>query len=134
MSPEVFIFVALAGGLIATVVLVIGGLFLTGQVKFSGSASLVSHMQQRVPELAALAEDQQVKIVKRSFFVPSLLALGALFAFMLIAVFNPPVLNFINASGRSAGLVGIVLLVIIVLPFRWLQAVIVRRGVRRIVS
>jgi hypothetical protein len=134
VSPELFVFLALAGGLVATVVLVVGGLALTGHVKFGGVAGMVSQLKQRVPELAGLSEDQQAAIVKRSLLLPSLLALGALMAFMMFAVTNLSVLNFINASHRNAGIVGIMLLVAIVLPFRWLQATLVRRKIKRLTT
>jgi hypothetical protein len=134
MPIDVFTFLTLAGGLIATVVLFIGGLALTGHVKFAGMAGMVSQLKQRVPELGRLPEDQQLSIVKRSFIVPSLLALSTLLAFILIAVSNPPLLDFINASSRSAGFVGIILLVVILLPFLWLQAFLVRRKIRRLTT
>jgi hypothetical protein len=134
VSPELFVFLALAGGLVATVVLVVGGLALTGHVKFVGVAGMVSQLKQRVPELAGLSEDQQAAIVKRSLLLPSLLALGALMAFMMFAVTNLSVLNFINASHRNAGIVGIMLLVAIVLPFKWLQATLVRRKIKRLTT
>ena len=131
MSPDLFVALILTGGFLVTIVGVVVGLVLTGRAKFTGAAGMVNLLRQRVPELGALPEDQQIRLVKRSLIMPSLLAFLALFSFMLGAVFFPPLLNFINSSGRSAGFVGVVLLVLIVVPFRWLQARIVRRGIKQ---
>jgi hypothetical protein len=131
MSGELFIFIIIAGGAVAASIIAVGILALTGIVKLGGEARL-PEFHRRVPELAALPKDTQIKIINSAIALPLLLAAIGLLILIWFAVSRPWVLDTLNSSGRGGAFGFAVLAMALILgPTLVLQNWIVRQKVRR---
>jgi hypothetical protein len=94
-------------------------------------ATRLAEQRRLHPALARLPEAEQLRIVNQATWLPLIFALLAILMFVVFVAYNSAVLDFINQSGRAAGFVGVILLVVILLPVLWLQRRLVRRALRK---
>jgi hypothetical protein len=130
MTDQVVTFLIVAVGAVVASVLAVAVLVLSGRAKIGGAARL-PEFQRRVPELATLPEDAQIRIVNSAVMLPLLPAVIAILAFLWYALANTWVIDAINGAGRSAGISAVVLLAVILIPALKLQTTIIRWKIRR---
>jgi hypothetical protein len=126
---QIYIVALLAAGTAAAVGITLLILKVMGKTT-PVAAARMTHFQDKFPELAALPETEQRRIMRRATILPIMLALILLAGFAWVAVGTPGILNFINASSKAAAFVGIVVLAVLLPLVIGLQSILIRRHLR----
>jgi hypothetical protein len=136
-SDQAEIFAVVALGAVLAVVLTLFILRKLGLTKFAKADERHAPLNQGLladPRLDALSAEDRQKVLAKVRWHPLVILwlFGAIGGFAWVAIGSPDLLNFINVSARSAALVGVAVLVVVLVGLKLLWWWLIGRAIRQL--